>query len=265
MTLKTKLLCAALSATALMAASPAMAQSSSGILSGWSGEASLTGSKTTGNTDTTDVGLALNLQKESDKWRHTFNASADFGEADDVRNKQRFTLGYQIDRDLSDRLYVYGNADWFLDDFGAFDTGYFLGTGLGYKLVEPTPLGWDVEAGVGYRSQSPRELDVPSEITQADFDMRDLAGDFDTQNELALRGASKLTYDFNDSVSLYNNSEVIWSESDTYLWNEIGITANLSGNLAARASYRIDHHTDVIAPTENTDTITRFGIVYTMN
>jgi len=184
----------------MMIAAPAFAQSTS-MLAGWSGEASLSGSKTTGNTDTTDLGLGLNLAKESPKWRHKFYATADRGEVDDQKNKQRYTLGYQLDRDITDRLYVYGNGDYFLDDFGAYENGYFLGTGLGYKLVEPTPLGWD---------------------------------------------ASQITYDFNEAVSLYNNSEVIHSKSDTYLWNEIGITANLMGNLAARASYRVDHHTDVL-------------------
>lgn len=260
MNITTKTCAALLASTALLAAAPASAQST-GVLAGWSGEASLSGSKTTGNTDTTDLGLGLNLQKETEKWRHTFNASADFGEADDVKNKQRYALGYQLDRDLSDRLYVYGNADWFKDDFGAYENGYFLGTGLGYKLVEPAPLGWDVEAGVGYRSQLPGT----NGLTAAEILTAETAGDLDRQNEFAVRGASKLTYDFNDAVSLYNNSEVIWAKSDTYLWNEIGITANLAGNLAARASYRVDHHTDVISPTKKTDTITRFGVVYTMN
>ena len=90
-------------------------------------------------------------------------------------------------------------------------------------------------------------------------------GSLDRQNEVALRGASKIAYDFNEYVSLYNNSEIIWSDSDTYLWNEFGVTANLVGNLAARASFRVDHHTDVLPGTEKTDTITRFGVVYTLN
>lgn len=260
MTFSTKTLCAAVAATALMSATPSFAQSS--MLDGWSGEASLTGSKTTGNTETTDLGLGLNLKKESDKWRHTFRASADFGRVSGDTNKERYVLGYQLDRDLTDRLYAYGNADYFQDGFGAFKDGYFIGTGLGYKVVEPAPLGWDVEAGLGYRSQKPR---IAAGTTQAVIDQLiedDLIG---RQNELAARGASKLTYDFNDAVSAYNNSEVIWSDSDTYLWNELGLTANLAGNLAARASYRIDHHTDVLPGTEKTDTITRFGIVYTMN
>jgi len=53
MKMKTKFLSAALASTALMTASTAIAQDAP---AGWTGEASLTGSQTTGNTDTTDVG-----------------------------------------------------------------------------------------------------------------------------------------------------------------------------------------------------------------
>lgn len=217
-----------------------------GITDGWTGEAALTGSRTTGNTDTTDVGLGLNLEKSADVWRHKFKASADYGESADIKNKQRFVLGYQIDRDINERLYAYANADYFQDDFGAFQTGYFAGGGLGYKLVLPDPLKWDVEGGLGYRSQ---ETQGPISITE---------------NELAFRGASNIDYILNDNVSLYNNTELLYSASDTYIWNETGITAQLMGNLAARASFRIDNHSNVPVGREKTDTITRVGVVYTI-
>jgi len=238
--LKTTLLTTALSA---FVAAPAYA----GIADGWSGEAALTGSKTTGNTETEDVGLGLNLVKSADVWRHKFNASVDYGSTAGFKDKQRFVLGYQIDRDITDRLYAYGNADYFQDDFGAFETGYFIGTGVGYKLVLPDPLQWDVEGGLGYRSQKSQEL-VPV-----------------TENELAFRAASNIDYAFNDNVSLYNHSELLYSESDTYIWNETGITAQLMGNLAARASFRIDNHSTVPVGREKTDTITRVGVVYTID
>lgn len=257
MTMISKTLVALVATTALSVATTAAAQDD-----GWTGEASLSGSKTTGNTETTDLGLAVRVQKATDVWRHSAYATADFGRVSGEDNKERYTLGYKLDRDLSDRLYVYGNADYYQDGFGAFKDGYFLGAGLGYKLVEPAPLGWDVEAGLGYRAQKPR---IPGDITAAELAELEADDAIGRQNELALRGASKLTYDVNDAVSVYNNSEVIYSSSDTYLWNEAGITANLMGNLAARASFRVDHHTDVIGTQEKTDTITRFGIVYTMN
>lgn len=217
-----------------------------GPLDGWSGEAALTGSKTTGNTETTDVGLGLNLAKEDGPWRNKFKASFDYGKTAGVKNRQRLVLGYQLERDINDRLFAYGNADYFQDDFGAFETGYFVGGGLGYKLVLPEPLAWDITGGAGYRSQK----------TQPPLTV--------TENEFALRGTSNIDYQFNDAVSLYNDTEILWSDSDTYIWNETGITAQLMGNLAARASFRIDNHSTVPLGREKTDTITRIGVVYTM-
>lgn len=217
-----------------------------GITDGWSGEASLTGSNTSGNTETTDVGIALNLTKDADVWRHKFNAAFDYGTADNIDNKQRLFLGYQVDRDITERLYGYANANYYNDEFGAYSEGYFAGGGLGYKVVLPEPIGWDVEGGVGFRSQETQGiLSVKTE-------------------EVALRGASNFDYKLNDNVSLYNDTEILFGDSDTYIWNEVGITAQLMGNLAARASFRIDNHSDVPFGTEKTDTITRVGVVYTI-
>ncbi len=224
-----------------------------GITDGWSGEASLTGSNTTGNTDTTDVGLGLKLKKDGDVWRHKFKALVDYGEVDGAQNRQRFSLGYQIDRDVNERLYLYGNADYYNDDFGAFQQGYFIGGGAGYKVILPEPVGWNLEGGVGFRSQESQGPTPPALLPLSV-----------TDNEVALRGFSDFDYKFNDNVAFYNDTEIIWSSSDTYIWNEVGITATLAGNLAARASFRVDHHTDAPIGTENTDTVTRFGIVYTM-
>lgn len=240
-------------AAALLVATTGTAQAQ--ITAGWSGEASLTGSQTTGNTETTDVGLGLKLNKETDVWRHKFKALADFGRVSGVNNKQRFALGYQIDRDINERTYIYGNADYFNDDFGAFRQGYFLGGGLGYKVILPEPVSWNLEGGLGYRNQ-----------TEQDFidDTTGLLTDGNSTNELAVRAFSDFDWVLNDNVSAYNDTEIIWSSSDTYIWNEIGITATLAGNLAARASFRIDTHSDVPDGTEKTDTVTRFGIVYTL-
>ncbi|RKQ71504.1 putative salt-induced outer membrane protein [Litorimonas taeanensis] len=213
---------------------------------GFSGEAALTGSKTTGNTDTTDAGLALKLEKAGENWTHKVKASADFGESNDVTNKKRYALGYQIDRQLTDRSYVYGNADYFSDDFGSYQEGYFLGGGYGYSVLVDSPVTWDLEAGLGFRSQK----------EQGVLGVR--------EDELAARYTSDFDWVFNDNVSLYNDTELTYAQSDTNIWNETGITSQIAGNLAARVSFRVDHHTDVPVGIEKTDTITRVGIVYTM-
>jgi len=236
--------------------------------SGWTGEASLAGGKTGGNTDTEDLSLGLKLGKVGTNWNHKFDALADYGNVDSNRNKERFALGYQIDRNLNDRTYVYGNADWYSDKFGAYRSGYFAGAGVGYKVVVPDPIGWNVEAGVGYRSQLEQDytMDVmvvdPNDPTMMVTQTIDVDGD--RVNEVAVRGFSDFDFALNENVSLYNDTEVLWGESDTYIWNEIGLSAQLMGNLAARVSYRLDHHTDPTPDKKKTDTALRFGVVYTM-
>ncbi|PHR61486.1 MAG: hypothetical protein COA43_03855 [Robiginitomaculum sp.] len=219
------------------------------LTQGWGGEASLSGSTTSGNTKTTDIGLALHLTKQNGAWTNKFDTTYDLGKSGGVDNKNRFFIGYQLDRQINDRLYAYGNVNYYTDDFGAYKQGSFIGTGLGYKVIQENPLKWNVEAGIGYKSQKLREIGIIPSIKTDEF---------------AVRGASDFGYIFSEAVSFYNKSEVIWSESDTYLWNDTGITANLAGNLAARFSFRVDHHTDVPFGVKKTDTITRAAIVYTL-
>ncbi len=242
-TLKTRLLLTL--ALPLLTGTVAQAQIGS-WLSDWTGETAISGSATTGNTETLDVGVSLDLGKEVGPWTHTFDANYDYGEAEDIENKNRFHLGYQLDRQITDRLYAYGNANYFDDDFGAFESGYFLGTGLGYDVFINEPKLWSVEGGIGFRNQTAQGSD-------------------DDENEFALRAASDFDYAFNDAVSLFNDSEVIWSDSDTYLWNDVGINAKLSDKLAARVSFRVDYHTDAPVGREDTDTTTRVALAYTID
>ena len=220
-----------------------------GLTDGWGGEASVSGSTTSGNTSTTDIGVALHLTKDSDNWKHSFDTTYDLGKVSGIKNKNRGYIGYQLDRKLSDRLYVYGNANYFTDDFGPFKQGSFFGAGLGYQVIKTEPIQWALEGGAGFRSQKSREVGITPSFKQDEF---------------ALRAGSEFDYQFNEAVSFYNDSEIIWSDSDTYIWNDVGVTANLAGNLAARFSFRVDNHSDVPVGVKKTDTITRAALVYTI-
>jgi len=239
--------------TALVAliSSPAFAQDAN-----WTGEASLAGSATTGNTETTDLGLGLALQREADVWRHKFDATLDYGTVSEEDTKNRLYLGYQLDRDLTENVYLFGTGNYFKDDFGSYQNGYFVGAGAGYHVLKGEPTFWDLEAAIGYRNQETRETGI---FGQPGFLASESVG------EAALRGSSDFKYAFNEAVSFYNKTEVITSSSDTYLWNDIGISANLMGNLSAKFGYRVDYHTDVPVGVEQTDTITRFALVYAIN
>jgi len=221
---------------------------------GWGGEASLNGSVTTGNNETSNLGFGLKVNNRGSDWRHNFQASTDYGRNNGNTNKRRYRLGYKIGRDIAERVYSFANADYYSDDFGAYKHGYFLGLGLGYSALIDDPTHWRIEGGAGYRSQKARlNNNNPLGLTSLD------------ENFLSARLFSEFKHEFNESVNFSNDTEILYSEIDTFFINETGLTSNIFESLAVRATFRIETHTEVPPGREKTDTISRVGIVYKMN
>ena len=65
---------------------------------GWTGEGSFSAGYTTGNTETTDLGLGLKLNREAGLWTYSFDAAADYGETDSVETRNRLFLAGEVDR-----------------------------------------------------------------------------------------------------------------------------------------------------------------------
>lgn len=221
---------------------------------GWSGEASVTGSNSTGNTERSDIGAGIKLDNIIGRWTHKVAVQADYGEDRGRTRKKRAAGSYQLNRNIGDRVFLFGEGNASTDDFGPFVQAYFVGGGIGYQLLEPNGARWDVEGGLGYRWQKAQSATTPIAQTFGRV-----------QEEVAVRAASDFSWSINDNVRISNDTELLYSSSDTYIWNDVSLTADLMGNLAARLSYRIDHHTDVPQGRENTDTITRVGLVYKIN
>ena len=220
---------------------------------GWTSETGLNGSRTTGNTNTTDLGLSLKIKNRGSDWRHTLRATADYGRNSGKTNKSRFRTNYKIGRDLGPRVYSFVNADYYSDDFGAYKLGYYGGGGVGYSALVDKPTLWRIESGLGYRSQKARLApNDPSGLSSR------------KEGSITARLYSDFEHHINDKVSFTNDTELFYSELDTYITNETAMTSDLWESLAFRASFRIETHTIVPEGREKTDTISRIGIVYKM-
>lgn len=236
---------AALSACIAAGATPALAQDDPA--SPWSGEGALTAGVTTGNTETSDVGLALKLSHDGGDWIQSGEFAADYGETDSVETKNRMFAAGQIDRVFDERLSGYGRLTWERDEFSGFENRYFVGFGLAWKAINSDAMKWTVEGGPGYKVDEIRAtLTTPAE----------------TEESFGARAGSKFEYKFNDAVSLSNNTEVVYSQTSTQISNIIALTANLWGNLSARVSLDVRHDTDPLPGFESTDTATKFSLVY---
>lgn len=220
---------------------------------GWLGEFALNGSSTTGNNETTDVGFAMKLSNRGSDWRHNARASADYGRSQGDTNKRRYRLGYKIGRDLAPRVYGFLNADYFSDDFGAFKNGRYFGGGVGYSVLVDGPTLWRLEGGAGHREQKSR-LSAPTPEGEVSL----------TEDFITARLFSDFEHAFNENVRFTNDTELFYSDIDTYFINDTAVTSKLFESLAIRASFRVETHSDVPEGREKTDTISRIGVVYTM-
>lgn len=219
----------------------------------WSGEGVAGGGFSAGNTETADLGLALQLARESGPWAVEFNASADFSETDGVQTENRLFFDASLDRQLFNRAFLFGSVNWEQDAFSGFSSRTFIGGGLGYELVDAAQTKWSVRAGPGVKQDRIRAQTRPDPS-------QNVAGR--TVDSFSIIGRSDLRHAVNDGVTLTNDSSGVWAETSTQFRNESALTAALTDALSARVSFEVRYDTDPPIGTKSTDTVTRFSIVY---
>jgi len=239
---------------ALMGA-PALAQEDAPA-SGWTGEGSVTAGVTTGNTETTDLGVGIDVGREAGVWAFGVLATADYGETDGEETRNRFFLGGNVDRQLNDRLFAFGQASYEKDDFSGFDSRAFVGGGLGYDILVGEQTTWSVRGGPGIKIDEIKAIESEDEFGNP------LIIPAMTEESVSATFSSDFDYAFNDNVKFTNDTSALYAETSTQIGNIAALTASLTNALSARISLEVRHDTDPPLGFEATDTATRFSLVY---
>ncbi len=231
-------------AGAMTLALPAHAQDEA---TGWTGEGSLSAGVTTGNTETTDLGLGIDLGRDLGLWAVGLQASADYGETDGAETKNRIFLGTNLDRQINDRLFGFGQLSYEKDEFSGFDSRAFIGGGLGYEVLIGEQTQWTVRGGPGLKiDEIQATLTAPAT----------------TEESFGATAQSNFAHAFNESVAFTNDTNVLYAETSTQIGNIAALTASLTNTLSARVSFEVRHDTDPVDGFESTDTISRVSLVY---
>jgi len=238
-----------------MLAGPSLAQEEEAT-TGWTGEGSVSAGVTTGNTETTDLGVGVNMTKETGTWSYGVEALADYGEIEGAESKNRWFLGGTVDRQINDRLFGFGRVSYEQDEFSGFDSRAFIGGGLGYDVIVGEQTSWTVRGGPGLK------VDEIGEIITTDATGATVVTPGVTEESISFIAASDFDYAFNDNVALTNDTSVLYAETSTQLTNTLALTAKLSDALSARISFDVRHDTEPPEGFESTDTATRFSLVY---
>ncbi len=241
-------------AGAMTIAMPAHAQDEAA--NGWSGEGSLSAGVTTGNTETTDLGLGVDVAREVNLWTVGLRASADYGETDGAETKNRIFLGTNLDRQINDRLFGFGQLSYEKDEFSGFESRAFIGGGLGYEVLASEATQWTVRGGPGLK------IDEIAQFATTDALGAPIIVPATTEESFGATAESNFSHLFNENVTFTNDTTALYAETSTQIGNIAALTASLTDTLSARVSFEVRHDTDPVEGFEATDTISRVSLVY---
>ena len=209
---------------------------------GWTGSVSLGFSATSGNTDTADLSFGGRFRYGNGPWNHTFGFAGEFAEDNDVRNKEEVFATYDVNRYFNDRFYVFGLGSVRYDGFASNEWDGFLGVGPGYRLVNRENMTWRVQAGPGVRY------------------IEEQNGN--TETEVAGIASSRYYYKFTDTMFLTNDTDILFSDTDTVATNDLGVNFKMTDALSTRVSYRTEYNSDPLPGVKNTDNTFGLSLVY---
>ncbi|TCM42310.1 DUF481 domain-containing protein [Novosphingobium sp. ST904] len=212
------------------------------LLELWTGKVELGAFRATGNTSNFGYTGAVKLDRKGIDWQHTIQLNADFQKDRGSVTREQYGASYQPRYTLNDGFFTYGRMQYEKDRIQGYLDRYSLSGGLGYRVLKRDNVTLSMEIGPALRRT--RYVTVPKETTWSTL----TSLDFDWQVSPTI----KLTQDASSYVETGNST----------FTSATGLEAGMSKGLKARLSYSIEHETSPPDGSLQTDTISRFSLVY---
>ncbi|MCF2904377.1 DUF481 domain-containing protein [Octadecabacter sp. CECT 8868] len=209
---------------------------------GFEGSMSLQGSATSGNTDSSSIGIGADFGYYDGTNGYTAQLSYLFSENEGTTDEDSLLYDLEYTRDLGTSYYGFATLQGSVESI-PFDTSdNFLGFGVGYRIYDTDQTYWAVQGGVGYRV---------ADLTSAD--------DLD---EGAITIGSAYSNQLNETLALTMDTDIISSDSDTVVYNDLGLNVAMTEVLALRTSLVTEYHTEPDAGLASTDNTYGVSLVY---
>lgn len=213
---------------------------------GWSGSVSGRATLSSGNSDSKDAGVGARIGYFDGTNGHRVNLAYSFAEANDTKSKDELLFGYDYTREFSGNLYGFGKIVAAYDDFDTYKVDTFVGAGIGYRILNAADQQWAIQAGPGYRY---------AENTAGKAVIK----------QGALSVSSYYTQKLTPTVSLFNDTDVIWSKEDTSVTNKLGLNVAMNNALALQTTLTTEYDSEPAAGKKNTDNTLGLSVVYSFN
>jgi putative salt-induced outer membrane protein len=208
----------------------------------WTGNAELGGYVSTGNTENIGVSGAVNLTRETLRWRHKLRAAADYQESLGLASREHYLAAYEPNFKFGQRGYLYGAAQYESDRFLGYYDRYSASIGAGYNAIKGPAVTLDLELGPAFR--------------RTDFT------DATIESSVAARGSLDFDWKLSRSVTFSQDASAYVQQFNSTLSGTTALNAKLIGPLAAKLSYTVQYESMPPVGRVGTDTTSRASLVY---
>ena len=190
----TAVLCSVLCASSALAQQPAAAAAPPDPGT-WIGTAGAGISLTSGNTDTINFNLAVDVTRDP-KTRNVQKFRGLFlrGEQEDVVTANQLALSFRNQYAMTPSTYLYGQVEYLRDTFKLIDYLVAPTAGIGIKLVDTQPTKFSVDGGIGAVWEKNPDVDVDT--------------------SLALTAGEKLEHQLTTTTTLRHGARALWKADD---------------------------------------------------
>jgi putative salt-induced outer membrane protein len=237
---------------ATQAAEKEQAIRSAGLFENWSGKGELGAFRATGNSSNTGITAGLSLKREGIDWTHKLRGRADYQRNNGVTSREQYFFAYEPNYNISERLFVYGLAQYERDRFQGFSGRYAVSGGIGYKIINEADLQLSAKAGPAYRV---------TDFVTGESESR-IAGLLGVDFDWNITDRLKLTHDTNAVAETGGSATVIVDSNNTSINLVTGLNAKVSDSITTRFSYTIEYDSNPPAGAVKTDTLSRVTLIY---
>lgn len=239
-----------LSFAVLFAALPVLAQDTAEAETApeplWTGNGALGYVSTSGNTDTSSLGLDFTVSRRPTPWGLEIFGLYNTADTDGVTTAERYLLGIRGTRELNDRWTLFAGLSGEKDEFAGFDMRTVVEAGATYKAVDNGTIFLAFDGALTYTDENrvPPAADVSYLGALA-------AVHFGWQ----ISETARLTEDLN----YYPNFD---EGSDWRMDSITALEASLTDLFGLRMSYEWRYRNEPIDGNDDTDTTTKMSLVF---
>lgn len=196
----------------------------------------------TGNTQKEELKTNASLSYEKEKWQNITKLKASNGKENDTRYDEEYRINNQLRYNRSNKDYFFGEAEYVNDRFSGFDYRISELAGYGYKLLSTDTMSLSVETSIGARQ---------SKFINSD-----------TENSFLGKIGQTYTWDINKNLSFSESLGISLASDSTITEFEAAFKSKITDSLYLKASFEVEHISDVPANTKKTDTVAGLTLGY---